>query len=292
MYHRCLPCSWSVYILSIHMSRPLGEYRPTHTYLYRPCRMSPDSGKQSPLMPKNTDDCQLQTASWPPRRRRIALHVVAESYMEQQTLELQIPVRSISIAFSTLNHGTTSHFEPYEAPKQRAERKDVFPRSAMYLFHSCSGDLSPEVVASFARWGPSIRCARQQGYFSCRPAVYWTDTFSFAVAWGIFSKYGSWDFGHRPGQPEFECLVYVAKLEWPSVKLPDGCYCIPAPTTAEDQDELVSVCQSPKLKPQCVRVSSDLQAGPDASSGAMRTWTGLVRGSVSHLRGQEGQTGV
>jgi hypothetical protein len=170
----------------------------------------------------------------------VDLRVVEQSYIQEQAQELKIPIRTVSFTLNEIYLGFPFQNCPQESPKQGLEAEYGFPKSAMYLFHSCSSGLNCKTVASFAKWGPSIRCARQQGYFSRAPAVYWTSTLSFAIAWGIFSKYGSWDLSHRPGEPEFECLVYVAKVEWSSLNLSGGYYCIPV-SSAADQSELVSV---------------------------------------------------
>ncbi|CZR64276.1 uncharacterized protein PAC_14174 [Phialocephala subalpina] len=86
--------------------------------------------------------------------------------------------------------------------------------SPLYLFHGCSlgTDSDAEaVIASLKQQGPHLRYSRNSGFLFRRKAVYWSNSFEYAVMWCYFRSNGYWpqDWSQVG---DFKCVVYVAKL--------------------------------------------------------------------------------
>jgi len=85
---------------------------------------------------------------------------------------------------------------------------------SLYLFHGCS--LGPNsnaqaVITSLEEYGPHLRFSRTSGFLFRRKAVYWSNSFEYAVMWCYFRSKGYWpqDWNHVEN---FSCVVYVSKL--------------------------------------------------------------------------------
>jgi hypothetical protein len=172
----------------------------------------------------------------PPPRRSISLEAVEESYRRDDTPELCVPARYITVGLTDfLGNGAIA---PYTHCLGQPEGCGTPP---MYLFHGCGNAVNPDVVGSFIRRGPSIRFARSRGYFSVKQAVYWSNSIHYAIAWSHFTETGDWDLDRFDGRRPFRCLIFVSKLDFsrPNIRL--GTYLIPTPRTPREEEELVEV---------------------------------------------------
>ncbi|KAK4156179.1 hypothetical protein C8A00DRAFT_41334 [Chaetomidium leptoderma] len=180
----------------------------------------------------------------PPPRRLISLHDVEESYRLEGIPELAVPVRSVTLRGPLTAAGPLA---PYTGQLGRpvTDPQGAPVAAPAYLFHGCGEPVSPEVIRSFARRGPSIRCSRSSSYFSPRPAVYWSNSVEFAIAWSLFARTGSWglDQADREDRQSFECLIFVSRLDLGTAKFDGGLYMIPRPQTPEEEEELGQWCE-------------------------------------------------
>ncbi|KAK4162998.1 hypothetical protein QBC43DRAFT_69263 [Cladorrhinum sp. PSN259] len=181
----------------------------------------------------------------PPPRRLVSLKAVEESYRRDGTRELAIPVRSITV---TSRETYISALAPYISSINSAISGAKASESAepIYLFHGCGNFITDEVAHSFSRWGPSIRFSRTGSYFSAGPAVYWSTSVEFAVAWSFFAETGTWDmdvFNRSTPQQPFQCLVFVSKVSLETMNSGEGLYLIPNPQTPLEEEELEEWCK-------------------------------------------------
>ncbi|KAH6624808.1 hypothetical protein B0J18DRAFT_191266 [Chaetomium sp. MPI-SDFR-AT-0129] len=183
----------------------------------------------------------------PPPRRLISLHDVEESYRLEGIPELAVPVRTLELRGGLQVLTAANPLAPYidqlDRPGTDAQGgSPVATLTPLYLFHGCGEPVNPEVIRSFARWGPSIRFSRSSSYFSPRPAVYWTNSIEFAIAWSFFARTGSWgldgDQLDRDDGQSFECLIFVSKLDLGTAGFDGGLHMIPRPQTVEEEEEL------------------------------------------------------
>lgn len=190
----------------------------------------------------------------PPPRRLLSLDAVEESYRQDGTPELSIPVRFLSVpcTFSRRSSTLAPYLNRLDQPTTSSAAGPT------YLFHGCGNDIGPKVIQSFSRRGPSIRFSRSQSYFSAGRAVYWSNSVEFAIAWSFFAETGSWDFGGRKERP-FQCLVFVARLELAEVDFEGGLYLIPRPGGAEEEEELGDVSWGYSIS---ISISSNMANGP------------------------------
>lgn len=166
----------------------------------------------------------------PPPRRLISLASVEESYLKDGTPALDIPIRHVKVSQPSLQKTLDSYVDQSKNP--------ITSPGTMVLFHGCGNTISPDIVRSFARRGPSIRYSRDRGYLSTKPAVYWTNSINFAISWCVFSKTGAWQFNDMKGDnTSFTCLLYISRLNL-SKTFPQGIYMVPPPQNPEDEDEL------------------------------------------------------
>lgn len=183
----------------------------------------------------------------PPARRKTSIETVELSYQADGLPELQVPVRRVDL-WSRENR-TSLTLQRYfrrlgrcdKSPGHHQIHRSQYGKQ-MFLFHGCANDISPMLVESFSRRGPSIRFSRSQGYFSRKPAVYWTTSLDFAFAWCVFTETGHWFLSFCQA---FECVIYVSKVDLPSIRPPSGVYMIPPPSTAEDEQRLVDASHPP-----------------------------------------------
>jgi len=175
----------------------------------------------------------------PPPRRLISLHDVEESYRLEGIPELAVPVRSVTL------RGPLTAADPLllyidQLGTAVTDVQGAPVATAAYVFHGCGEPVSPEVIRSFARRGPSIRFSRSSSYFSPRPAVYWSNSVEFAITWSFFARTGSWglDQPDRGDRQSFECLIFVSRLDLGTARFDGGLYMIPRPQTPEEEEEL------------------------------------------------------
>ncbi len=178
----------------------------------------------------------------PPPRRLISLNDVEASYRQEGIPELNVPVRPVTLRDLPTKTGPLA---PYLGQLGRPViNSDGAPvATPIYLFHGCGEPVTPEVIRSFARRGPSIRFSRPRSYFSSSPAVYWSNSVEFSIAWSVFARTGSWGFGQsgRESQAPFECLIFVSRLDLGLARFDGGLYRIPRPQTPEEEEELGQV---------------------------------------------------
>lgn len=84
---------------------------------------------------------------------------------------------------------------------------------SFYIFHATTVPTGDEsIIKSIVRRGPSLDFARPRSYFSATPAVYYTTSLEFALAWSIFTQTGSWETSWRFDSPELTSVVFVARI--------------------------------------------------------------------------------
>jgi hypothetical protein len=168
----------------------------------------------------------------------VSLEAVEESYRLDCTPELCIPVRRITVS--------SAIFPPCAALDQYLGRLDQPPSArgsgnpeATYLFHGCGNAIDDDVVKSFSRRGPSVRFARSRSYFSACPAVYWSNSIEFAIAWSFFAETGDWNWDRLDGRRAFQCLIFVSKPDLSALE--QNLYLVPRPRTTLEEEELADV---------------------------------------------------
>ncbi|KAL1843460.1 hypothetical protein VTJ49DRAFT_1570 [Mycothermus thermophilus] len=175
----------------------------------------------------------------PPPRRLISLRDVDESYRREAIPELSVPARAVTVQGPLIASGPLA---PYigQLKRQVTDAQGSPVPTPIYLFHGCGEPVTPEIIRSFSRWGPSIRFSRSCSYFSPGPAVYWSNSIEFVIAWGFFARTGSWELGQidKNDRRPFECLVYVSRLDLFAASFTGGLYTIPRPKTPEEEEEL------------------------------------------------------
>jgi len=176
----------------------------------------------------------------PPARRETSIESVERWYRANGLPELHVPVRRVDL-WSTENR-TSLTLQPYFEELRRCDRSPTHsiqrhePGKHMFLFHGCANDISPLLIQSFSRRGPSIRFSRPKSYFSREPAVYWTSSLDFAFAWCVFTETGHWLLSFSKS---FECIICVSKVDLSSIHPPSGVYVITPPSNAEGEQRLV-----------------------------------------------------
>lgn len=168
----------------------------------------------------------------PPSRRLMQLSEVEESYLRDGIPPLAIPVREVHLnSFSCGDDLCPRYPEPKSDPRECS--------GPLLLYHGCAHITSQDIFTSFASWGPSIRFSRSRGYFSASPAVYWTNSITFAISWCIFTETGSWKLADSDARTKpFNCLIYVTKVDMVAAALVDELYIIPPPMTCHEELEL------------------------------------------------------
>ena len=67
------------------------------------------------------------------------------------------------------------------------------------------------VITSLQHYGPSLRYARNSGFHFRHKAVYWSNSFEYAVMWCFFRSNGYWPQDWSQIE-DFRCLIFVARL--------------------------------------------------------------------------------
>ena len=173
-------------------------------------------------------------------RRLKSIESVERSYQEEGLPALSVPVQTIDLR-SIANRESPILRECFERDNRAAEGYLNRDSQKTLLFHSCANEISPSLLQSFSKRGPSIRFARPQSYFSRRPAVYWTDSLEFAYAWGVYTETGRWIPNVLNEPISIECLVFVSKVDLSSIPAPSGVHIIPSPCTSEGEVQLDNV---------------------------------------------------
>lgn len=212
----------------------------------------------------------------PPPRRLISLKAVEESYRQDGTPPLHVPVRHITIRLA--DFPKSPDLAPYlgrlDQPPTAVDHESVIAKSEpSYLFHGCGNAIDAEVVDSFACRGPSIRFARSRSYFSTGRAVYWSNSIEFAIAWSCFAETGNWDLWRYNKDQPFQCLIFVSRVDLTAMKT--GLYLIPKPQTPKEEQALADVslsshhiCRGRKpLSHHTYTSGNTLQSGANQTTG-------------------------
>lgn len=177
----------------------------------------------------------------PPRRRLKGLDTLEFSYPSSLP-NLHVPIRAVDL-WSNDNRKSKT-LAPYFQRKTLDSGTSPKPE-ALYLFHGCASEISPALLRSFSKYGPSIHFSRPRSYFSRTPAVYWTDSLDFAFAWCVFSETGRWLPEISSESPPFECLVYVSKVDSTILDDRNAAFLVPVPNSDASEQELVDVSVLP-----------------------------------------------
>jgi len=158
-------------------------------------------------------------------------------YRAQSLRGLNIPVRTIVAAeLQTL----------FAMPAIRELDRLMSPTSSYNtkhsaLFHGCGTGLDSETIASFSELGPSTYFARPCGYFSPSPAVYWTNSLKFAIAWCLFTQTGRWSLNDPHAKKACSILIYVSLLDLTDMATTQECCFLPSPGSLHDEEYLMKV---------------------------------------------------
>ena len=171
----------------------------------------------------------------PPPRRQKSINEVAATYQAEGHPHLNIPVREIEI------HHLHALLKTDMAKTLLFHTSHLLNESETLLFHGCGTSITPNVVQSFSMMGPSIRFARPGGYFSTSPAVYWTTSFKFALAWCIFTRTGSWPTPSGSIPVNFECIIVVAKVHFEKLAQGHKTIFLSCPTSTQEENSFASV---------------------------------------------------
>lgn len=175
----------------------------------------------------------------PPPRRRIKELRPPEN-LPRVDHHLEIPVRKVNL-WSFQNRTSTTLAPYFDAHKAVSSLDSALGTTKRYLFHGCANEISPALLESFSKYGPSIYFSRPQSYFSRTPAVYWTASLDFAFAWCVFSETGQWEPNLSPETTPFECLIYVSSVEQNILTDESNCYLVPTPSNYDEEQQLVKV---------------------------------------------------
>ncbi|KAF2758233.1 hypothetical protein EJ05DRAFT_381875 [Pseudovirgaria hyperparasitica] len=163
----------------------------------------------------------------PPIRRQIPVQEVDDGYKKESRAPLHVPINTMRLS-SALE---LNRYSGMGNPLQPA-----------YVFHGCGNKVSSAILESFSKWGPSIRFSRPRGYFSCSPAVYWTNSLAFAIGWCAFTETGQWLPKLNEREQDFECVVYVSKVIMGDLESPAGTCLLSPPSTEIEETDLVNWC--------------------------------------------------
>lgn len=197
----------------------------------------------SVLTQRSTLSNPNETREWlpgpPPRRRQKDLSTLQDSNCHEQDLNgFHIPIRKVDLR--SFENRNSEMLRAYFIEGASTRTTANAATDKVYLFHGCAGEIKPDLLTSFSRYGPSIHFSRPQSYLSRGPAVYWTDSLDFAFAWCVFSETGRWIPDISP-EASIECLIYVSRVKREALQDITRCYNIPVPASEQDEQELVDV---------------------------------------------------
>lgn len=202
--------------------------------------------QQSVTYARRSDKDRPWLPGAPPIRRRRSISSVLNSYQEDGLPDLKIPVRKVKLTSETNEIWRTQKLDHYANPEKKTIN-DNARQGRQHLFHGCASKVDAALTQSMAYMGPSIRFSRPRGYFSSTPAVYWTNSLMFALAWCVFTKSGKW-ISHPSQLPDgLECLTYVSEVDISTLPTEAGTYIIPQPGCLSDEQNLVDVSGSCEL---------------------------------------------
>ncbi|EUC30362.1 hypothetical protein COCCADRAFT_39414 [Bipolaris zeicola 26-R-13] len=181
--------------------------------------------------PQTNADARYWLPGPPPRRRIKELRPPENLPCIKH--HLKIPVRKVNLW--SFQNRTSTTLAPYFDARKATSSLDgnTLSTTQRYLFHGCANEISPALLESFSRYGPSIYFSRPQSYFSRTPAVYWTESLDFAFAWCL-----------SPETTPFECLIYVSRVEQNILIDESHCYMVPTPSNYDEEQQLVEWCDS------------------------------------------------
>jgi hypothetical protein len=175
----------------------------------------------------------------PPDRQGILVEEAEADWDSEGLQDLQIPIHRIAVlAGSDFTAFLKSPLFEQAIPAANSTAGD----STKILFHGCATKINEKTLHSFSKMGPSIKFSRRRSYFSRKPAVYWTDSVEFALAWCVFTKTGEWGMKYPPSDTPFECVIYIAAVNITSLAAQSSVYSIPDSGSVEDEQQLVDVC--------------------------------------------------
>ena len=187
--------------------------------------------------PRKTDQDRPWLPGPPPLRRCQSMEDMKPADLQNDRgRTLGIPVRKLLL--SPLEHKAT-YDSITRLPRSQPNVSKAFDLlQEVDLYHGCSAPVSPALLQSFATRGPSICYSRPKSYFSRQPAVYWTDSLEFALAWCVFTKTGCWT---TYASPNFECVLYRSRVRLKDLNASDGCYVVPLPSSILEEQCLTDV---------------------------------------------------
>lgn len=200
------------------------------------------------VYPRKTDRDRPWLPYHPPERSARSIESARMIYEDNGFPNLSIPIRTVNLlagdSITCARHALHLYIHEGDGP-------DTKPTNERFLFHGCSTAASPALLQSFAKMGPSIYFSRPKSYLSRGPAVYWTDSFEFALAWCVFTKTGKWMANEPYQSRDFECLIYVSKVNINDLSSRFDTHLINTPSSIEEEQNLVDVCYQlvfPNLK--------------------------------------------
>jgi len=145
----------------------------------------------------------------PPDRQEILVEQAEADWDSEGLQDLQIPIHAITVLagsdfMSLLKSSIFKAAIPCITPVAENGRK--------LLFHCCATKIDEKTIHSFSKMGPSIKFSRRKSYFLRQPAVYWTDSIEFALAWCILVKTDEWRTDCPPSGTAFDFVIYIAEL--------------------------------------------------------------------------------
>jgi hypothetical protein len=172
----------------------------------------------------------------PPNRQEVPVEQAEADYDVEGFQDLQIPIRRVNLlpGSNFVTFSTKSLFKQLIPPVTST-------KSTRYLFHGCATNIDRRTLLSFSKMGPSIKFSRPRSYFSRQPAVYWTDSIEFALAWCVFTKTGKWKADYPSDNADFECIIYVTEINLNSLSDHFLSYSIPSDRSIDDEQALVDV---------------------------------------------------
>lgn len=175
----------------------------------------------------------------PPRlRKEFATKLTSEALAQNA----RIPVRKV-VPLADLSNPCLQKYL-----RQPLDLSPLDANKRVYFFHATTtcgqdGTVSKIIPQSFASTGPRIDFARPCSYFSPTPAVYYTTSFEFALAWTIFTQTGSWTSDWDFDAPDLRSVIYVSEVTIGDLfeKLGEGFNVLCPPTNQEEEQLLEDV---------------------------------------------------
>lgn len=168
-------------------------------------------------------------------RREKRIETIELTYLKDRIPTINMAIHQICLNPRTINNQLKAYATQYIF-------QDGWTDEEQYIFHACGNEVSHALLESFSRRGPSIRFAREGCYFSTRPAVYWTNSLNFALAWALYTETGQWCLSNRLGHRPLEFVVYVSSVRLPKLKTKTGLYAIHRSNYTISEETFDRVC--------------------------------------------------